>query len=356
MVECGPLKDQVSAEATLADPDWFLEDYDPQRNQFCFVHTDRETLARQPFLDHRWKRDGLPRRRVALDAAADGLPITASGPNMIWHSSFCCSTLLAAALDLPGRNLSLREPMALVPVADARRAALHGGRALPPRLIETTFRLLGRPARPGAKVTVKPSNFVNLLASDASSLTGGKALFLYSDLESFLVSVAKSGVQLRKYARRLFGSILGDSGEAPPWQPREIFEMSDLEIAALAWHLQIAQFRRSLAAMGPERAATLDCDALLADPPAVLVQVERFFGLGLGQEHCAAVVAGPLFRQHAKQPGLPFDAQRRREENGAVRAFLGDDLARIVDWSYRACPGTPRGLPLPGALIARETS
>ena len=349
--------DQASISAIVRDPHWFVEDYDPLANSFSVVRTDREALSRQVFLDQRWDRREAEHRRLPVDAAVRAFEgATLPELNFIWHSSFCCSTLLAAALDWPGCNLSLREPLAMVPVADAVRAARHAAKPVPARLAEMAFRLLARRFAPDEGVTVKPSNFTNVLVQDAARASRGKMLFLYSDLESFLISVAKSGTQLRKYARRLFGNIAGDGGGPLPWAPQEIFQMTDLEIAALAWHLQIAEFRRGFAALGAGRAASLDCDAFLADPAATLARLDGFFGLELGAERLAGVAGGPLFARHAKNPAHPYDAKRRREENAAVRQFLGPDLDRIVEWSYQACPGTPRGAPLPAPLIRIDKS
>lgn len=338
--------------AVASDPAWFSEDYDPAKGAFAFVRTDRETLARQTFLDHRWDKSALPRQNISVAALGRNIESTAQPPqlNFIWHTSFCCSTLIAELLDQPGRNLSLREPLVLVQVADAKRANLSG-QPVPPRLFDLTFRLLGRRFEESSQITIKPSNFANILIRDAARLTRGKALFLYSDLESFLISVAKGGVQLRQYVRRLFGNIAGDCGEKLPWSPQEMFQMSDLQIAAIAWHLQIVEFERSFSALGAGRAASLDCDAFLAEPHAVLVKLDAFFGLGLGDDHLASLAAGPSLKRHAKQTQHAFDAERRREETEAVRRFLGEDLQRIVAWSYAACPGTPRGVPVLGALV-----
>lgn len=329
---------------------WFAENFDLARKSLSFVRADREVLAAQPFLDYRWKTDRLPRREMPLDAVLAELPQSAPSPNLnfIWHTSFCCSTLIAKALDLQGHNLSLCEPQILVPVADLKRGGMFTGNRLSPRLPEIVFRLLAR--SPGGKVLAKPSNFANVLIADAARTTRGKALFLYSDLESFLISVAKSGIPLLKYARRLFSNIAGDSGEPLPWKPHEIFQMSDLEIAALVWHLQIGEFRRSWPMFEPGRAVTLNCDTFLADPAAVIARLDAFFDLGLGAAHIESALAGPLLRNHAKSPGEPYDARRRAEEKATARRRLGADLERVIEWSYRACSGTPHGEPLPGAI------
>lgn len=349
------MRDGDDVSAILRDPHWFVEDYDPLGNTFSVVRTDRETLGEQAFLDNRWNRTAAEHRKLPVAATAGAFdPAARPNLNFIWHSSYCCSTLLAAALDWPGCNLSLREPLAMVPIADAVRAARHSAKPVPARLAELAFQLLARRFAPDEGVTVKPSNFANVLVQDAARASRGKMLFLYSDLESFLISIAKSGVQLRKYARRLFGNIAGDSGGPLPWAPQQIFQMTDLEIAALAWHLQIAEFRRGFAALGEGRAASLDCDALLADPAGTLARLDVFFGLGLGAARLAEVAAGPLFRRHAKNPAHPYDARRRQDENAAVRQFFGADLQRIIEWSYRACPDTPRGAPLPAPLMRTD--
>jgi len=70
------------------------------------------------------------------------LPEDAPGPKLdfIWHTSLCCSTLIAEAFDLPRRHLSLREPLVLVPAADTKRAAM-ANRPMPPRLILAALQL-----------------------------------------------------------------------------------------------------------------------------------------------------------------------------------------------------------------------
>lgn len=336
----------------VRDPSWFVTDYDAAREALSFVRADRATFAAQPFLDRRWKRDALASRIVPLEAVAEALPQDACPPalNFIWHTSFCCSTLLADLLDLPGRNLSYREPMALVSVADAKRASGFGGPPVPPRLLEAVLFFLARTPT-GEQCLVKPSNFANTLIEDVARKTPGRMLFLFADLESFLISVEKGGDGLGKYVRRLFGNLARDGGGAPlPWPVHEILHMSDLEIAAVCWHLQMAQFERSAKALGQGRTATLDCADLLANPSSALAHVASFFRLGFSEQDIANVVAGPALRRHAKQPAHAFDAAQRQRQAEDVRRRLGRDLPRIVEWSFRACRDTRASAGWPGPL------
>lgn len=344
------MRRQATPSDIVGDPDWFVEAYDPQREALSFVRASREILAREPFLDYRWKRETLERCELPLAAIAAAISQQAPAPKLdfIWHTSFCCSTLIAEAIDLPGRSLSLREPLVLVAVADAKRAA--GNRPMPARLGEVVFRLLAR-STAGERVIVKPSNFANNLIEDGARECEGNVLFLYSDLESFLLSIEKGGLPLRKFARRLFGIVAGDRRQPLPWPAAEVFQMSDLEIAAAAWHMQIDTFRNIASALDARRVASLDCEAFLGDPVRALSALDRFFGLGLSSDHIAEVVAGPLFKRHAKEPTHPFDREARRAQSEGIRRRLGEDLLRVIDGSYGSFPGTPRGAPLPGALM-----
>ncbi|HEY1879701.1 MAG TPA: hypothetical protein VGG68_07205 [Caulobacteraceae bacterium] len=330
------------------------EGIDSAQKSISFIRTTRAELAEQAFLDPRWRPASGERSQAPIATVIDA---TASQPgrprlNFIWHTSFCCSTLLARAIDRPGCNLSLREPQILVAVADAVRArAVTDGR-LPEVLPAAVLRLLARPAEPGSQITVKPSNFANILVREAARSTDGNALFLYSSLPSFLTSIAKGGVRLRKFARRLFGTLVGDLGQRLPWSSTELMHMTDLEIAALVWHMQIAEFQRGWAAYGGGRTASLDCEAFLAAPTATLAAIDAFFGLDLGGDHIREVGGGPLFRQDSKNPARDFSAEDRAREARAVSEQLGADLDQIVSWSYQACPATPRGAPMANALVA----
>ncbi|HEX2593139.1 MAG TPA: hypothetical protein VHL34_16685 [Rhizomicrobium sp.] len=345
----GPQLDDV-----LRDPRWFVEDFVLDAKALSFVQTTgRGSLAQEPFLDYRWDRTKLLRQRV--DEAALVARFASDAPlpplNFIWHTSFCCSTLIAETLDAPGRNLSLREPFVLVPLADAKRAGAFTDYRVSPRLPEVVFRLLARSSGDGSPVTVKPSNFANTLVLDAALKTSGKMLFLYSDLASFLTSVSKGRLKLHKYARQLFANIAGDDGRPLPWSVAQLVRFSDLEIAAIAWHLQIAEFQRGWQVLEDGRKASLDCDAFLADPAGTLRALDGFFGFGLGEAHVGQVLNGPLLKRHAKSPGEAFDARVRQAANAAVWREMGADIERIVRWSYEQFPETPRGAPLPGALV-----
>jgi len=342
-------------QAIVSDPHWFLEDYDPGKRKLRFVHADRQTLASTPFLaEGMWDYSGRPQIEIAERELIALLPAGALPRiNFIWHTAFCCSTLIASILDREGLNFSLKEPGIMLILADAKRQnAIGNGRPFSYRFPELVFRLLGRPFHPGAQVTIKPTNFCNYVLRDAAALTEGKNLFLYSDCRSFVISILKKGEYGRRTARDLYARIVRDGNEQANWPIDGVLSMTDMQIAAVVWHMQIAEFRRSWPMMAPGRAASLDCDAFLASPVETLVAIDEFFGLGLEREHFEKAIDGPMATRHSKSRDQEFNGQARIHEHAEIYRQFGEEIDNTVRWSYELCKATPRGVPLDNVLVA----
>jgi hypothetical protein len=335
----------------VADPHWFPEGFDPDRREFLLVATDRTDLAAQTFLDSRWDRSGAQRTRVA---STPGQPARSSKPaRIIWHTGFCCSTLLARALNRPSRNLSLCEPQVLVEIAEARRRG-NLSRDAASSTAQLALDLLSRPFAANEQITIKPSPAANNLLQVIPEHAYGRMLFLYSDCKSFLISICKMGEDGRKYIRRLFLALLADGHVQSRWPIARLLAMSDLELAAIVWHMQIGEFLRAWPTLKPENAASLDCDALLASPGDVLIRLNRLFSLEIDTDQIQEVISGPLFHRNAKTGDANFDVTTRADEHRLIERQVGDDLVRIVAQSYKICHDTPRSIPLPNPLIGIE--
>ncbi len=333
----------------LSDPHWFADDLDLENRVLRFVRVDRALLSDTPFLDERMDRTGRATAALPLDDATG-----TSGPaprlHFIWHTAFCLSTLIAHALDMPGENLSLREPRILMNLGRAKRTRWAAQNGLERALPDATFRLLARRFAPAEQILIKPTNTVNTLMHDAASLTDGRMLFLYSDCRSFLISIAKKRQEGYVFARKLFAILAADGHPFGRLAPRQLLEMSDLQIAALVWHMQIAEMRNAMAMLG-QRAASLNCDDFLANPKGALAALDGFFDLDLGAARIDAVAASDLLKRDAKNTDAAYDGARRASEAGDTAKMLGTDLPRVIEWSYGAAPETPKGAPLPQPLV-----
>jgi hypothetical protein len=340
------------ADVPYSDPAWFLHGLDLGNALAGFVRTSRSALADAVFLDPKWRPEGLAAPRIVPFASVRGFSTDAPPPAMIWHSAFCCSTLLAQCLDQPGQVLALKEPMALTHLAEAvrRRAPVADA-----RFVEAVLALLARRFSPGERVAIKPSNSANLLAPFAVAM-GSPTLLIYSSCRDFVLAIASGGPSVaggelrRRFVRNLMAERLAGGALDTRWRPLNLVGLSDLQLAAIVWHLQMADFRALAAAPGGA-VRSLDCERFLADPAGVLAAIDGLFGLNLGVPRIDAIVRGPKLARHAKFPEDAFTAADRRAQLDAAEDILGEALGATVAWSYAVCPETPRGDPVGAPLL-----
>ncbi|HEY4555061.1 MAG TPA: hypothetical protein VIG68_01300, partial [Lysobacter sp.] len=166
------------------DARWFPVDLDVVHGRFAFLPIDADVLERSVFLDTRIEARLTDATVVDADALPAGDP---PPPGWLFHTSFCCSTLLARALHLPPALVALKEPLVLRRLADAREAGQDTDALLP-----QTVALLARPWQPRGAVVIKPTHAALNIAGDCLDATpGSRAVVLSSGLEDFLVSNIK---------------------------------------------------------------------------------------------------------------------------------------------------------------------
>lgn len=303
-------------------PQAFLYAWNLGGERARFLTVERRTLEASGFLDQRISAD---RSRLCDVGAAELLGEEIVGairdPGFIFHTAFCGSTLLARSLDLPGRSLVLREPSALLQLADLRRGLSTSGLTAD-TLLPTTLDLLARPFIAGERVILKPTNLANNLVSEIVKLrAGAKVLLLYDDLEPFLLSVLKrpreSKIGIRQFLIR-FTADMPKGGEALV----DTASLSLPEQAALAWTLQMRSLASSLATGMEQRVRILRASELFGAPETTLAAAARWLGVNLAETEAAAIVAGPRWNRHAKDPRLAYNPDRRNEEQRLARRLL----------------------------------
>jgi hypothetical protein len=225
------------------------------------------------------------------------------------------------------------------PAATARAA--HGA-----------VRLLGRPFASGEAVVVKPSNIVTGLAELFMALQPqARAVFLYAPLETFLISVARKGLECRLWVRKLAQSFARQGLLTPIGvEPDDLFRQSDLQVAATGWLAQHQLFA-ALAEKLAGRVATLDADRMMADPRGALAGAAAHLGLAIGGDDLDAIATGPLFRSHSKT-GAAFDPGARSQEYAAARAAYGEEIDAVLTWSAAVAANAGVAMDAPRPLLA----
>lgn len=331
-----------------SDPLWHAHRYDPEYDAFHFRRVTRADHRRATFLTD----ENLPpapqpailRRAEAVQAArARTAPL-----HVVFHSAFCCSTLMARALDREGWAMGLKEPVVLNDLVGWRRRGADIGTLR--GVLADALTLMSRPFAAGEAVVIKPSNLANGFAMEIlGQRAGTNALLMYAPLQDFLISIAKKGLDGRIFAREIFLSLLKDGLVRSGFSQDDLFRQTDLQIAALGWLAQQDLFRAMVLRFGPDRVRTLSSADLLADPRSSVTGVARLFGLADDAATLDAVVAGPGFTTHSKS-GEAFGAAERRAEYADAQGPHIEEIEKVLVWLQAVADNA--GIPLdPGGAL-----
>jgi hypothetical protein len=321
---------QVSVRDVALDPEWLPHTYDAEGTNLTSVLVPRAARSELIFLSDRHFGGNFAKAEFPAAAVAAAAQEAEQAPiHFIFHSSHCCSTLLARALDVAGAASLLNEPDVLIHLSN--RLIRSDDRANRQR-VELVLRLFERPFAPGEKVIVKPSNFGQRVADMLlESRPGSRAILLYSDLETLLLSLLKRGMFGRIFGRRMFAQLKAWSPLDFGYGSDELLEQTDVQIAGLAWLMQIRHLDALAKAFG-ERVMVMNSRDLLAQPAAALQKAQGHFGLGFDPPQVDAIVAGPVFSTHAKTPGQSYSAEARAREHQATAAAHSEEIAMVVQW------------------------
>ncbi|PZQ61229.1 MAG: hypothetical protein DI544_06585 [Sphingomonas taxi] len=343
----------TAAPPSPLDAQWLAHRYDPGRDAFHFLQVTREAHRGATFLTDDYLPAGLPaavlQRREALARATPPAPL-----HWIVHSAFCCSTLLARALDVPGHAMSLSEPAVLNDLTGWRRRGEPGPDLA--TVVDDTLTLLGRPFSGGEAVVVKPSTIANgLMPAMLALRADSTAVLLYAPLPTFLASIAKKELEGRLWVRTLLAGMLDDGLASFGYSTREHFAHTDLQVAALAWLGQQALFADLVRRYGPGRVRTLDSATLMQHPRAALAELAMLFGLRLPSATLDAIVAGPAFNRHSKS-GAAFDATARAAEHRSAADTHAREIAVVLRWAEQAAAAFGIAPDAPAPLLDQRVS
>jgi hypothetical protein len=313
----------------IRDPAWLPSHYEARDDTFLFAHLPKETQRKLVFIDRRF----LDQIEKSAPARLRDLPLAevrkaARPAHYVFHTAFCCSTLLARALDAPGVSMGLKEPAVLVSLSDPALPRRPGGGVDP---LDLALDLLSRPLAKGETQIIKPSNTANTIAARILELKPeAKAIVLYSGLEAYLRATARMGATGRLFNRQIFAKFARVIPIRQQFSVQDLLLQTDLQIAAQVWMMQVAFLSTVISRFGPTRVRTLHCDTLLARKAEALTRLGRFFELNADAARWAEIASGPVFKRHAKRIGdEPFDPSA----NANADTVHAPEIAAILPWA-----------------------
>jgi hypothetical protein len=334
--------------AVVRDPAWLAHRYDESQDAIHFVRLTREAHRAVTFITDDYIPADTPRLVLGRSdvAAAAGPPAPL---HFIFHSAYCCSTLLARAVDIHGVSMGLKEPLILNDMVGWRR------RGADPRplgaMLDLVLTLLARPFEPGEAVVVKPSNVLNGIAPALLGLRPqSHALLLYAPLPDFLRSIARKGLWGRRWVRELFIGQLRDGIVDLGLGEQHYLDLTDLQVAAAGWLAQHDLFARLIGRFGAERVRTLDSATLTARPGEAMAGMSDLFGLGLDEQAVERILAGPAFTSHSKSNAGFSAADRLAEQRDAAETHA-DEVEKVAIWAEAVAAAAGLSLTLEARLV-----
>lgn len=313
----------------FADARRFPVDLGVRTRAFLFLRIEEDTLDSTPFIDHRIaapidRADRIPADRIVVERD-DSVPT-----GWLWHTSYCGSSLLARALHAMPGQVSLKEPLILRRLGDAREKGFD--------LTDTpqlSARLLARPWHPGGGVLIKPTHAaLNVAVELMHALPASRALLLHSELEDFLLRnvlkgpttqariglAAERALRATSFLQRL---------------PREAAHPPDIVCAAaLQWAAQRELALDVIEAVGGSRMRTLGAARLYADVAGVAQRVQQWLGLPAAATDIEARVARVADR-HSKNFAQAYGPEERRRDDAMLRERHGPALVHGMRWTER---------------------
>jgi len=329
----------------IADGRWLAHRYDESADSIHFRFVPRDKQQEMTFLTD-FEIGDAP---VAVHGRTECLNEVRGRdwptPRLIFHSAYCCSTLLARAFDLPGTSFGLKEPQILNDVAGLQS---RGG---DPRQVaaamDVALLLLARPLGAGETNVIKPSNLLNpFIALMTAMRPDLRGLMLHAPLPVFLGSVARKEIEGRAWVRELMWKLI-QAGQAERFNftTEELYRQTDLQVAAVGWLAQQALFAEAVEKHDGFR--TLDSETLMARPTECLAALGALFGFDLEAEEIAA---GPAFSTHSKDRS-DFSPEQRREERDRGQAVHAREIAMVLEWTRQLAEHAGVPIDLPSLLI-----
>ncbi|HKU13424.1 MAG TPA: hypothetical protein VJQ52_03460 [Steroidobacteraceae bacterium] len=323
--------------ALAASPDVYVQKVDVARDAALLVRLGEAAYRAASFLDDRILTPGLTGAWTSLpDLVAAAQDVSHGRPlHFIFHTGHVGSTLLSRLLDESGCVLSLREPLPLRTLADARDVlgspeSLLGSadfEGLERALLQLWSRGYDRTHSVVVKAT---SSACRIATSLLERRAGARAVYLNLRAEPYLATLLagkNSAVDLRGHGpiriRQLQARI---QAPLPP-----LHALSPGELAAMGWLAETWNQHDAVERAG-SRVLTLDFGQLLADVAGCVQRVAQHFQLPVESGWLAGIAHSPVLTRYSKSPDFEYSPQVRHELLRESRRANAAQIAAGLRW------------------------
>jgi hypothetical protein len=320
-----------------ASPDVYLQKVDVARDAALLVQLSEKAYRAASFLDDRILAADVKGAWTSLASVVEAArAIGERKPlHFILHTGHVGSTLLSRLLDESGRVLSLREPLPLRTLADARDALALPESLLSARDLEALEDALlsvwSRGYRDTHSIVLKATSSACRIAVPLLDRhVRAHAVYLNLAAEPYLATLLagrNSGIDLRGHGPVRIRQL--QSRIETPLPP--LHSLSPGELAAMSWLAETWNQHDAVTRCGP-RILALDFDELLGDIVGGVGRVAAHFQLPLESRWLADVASSPVLTRYSKSPDFEYSPDMRRELLRQSRQSHAAQIAAGLRW------------------------
>ncbi len=194
--------------------------------------------------------------------------------NWIFHTSFCCSTLLARLLQVQNQVLAIKEPIVLNQLADAFRQQPENSKQFI-RLFAQITGQLNKQFRSDQMIILKTSNYMNALLNQTHRINNSsRILLVVGGIRSFARSMLKNREEATKTVPVFLRALMHDISIKTDYLPGTDFKQD----IAYMWAVQIILFSEFVQNSKLSVAMVKKQD-IISNTRAVVSACDQFFGI-----------------------------------------------------------------------------
>jgi hypothetical protein len=326
----------TSATEVWASPEWYPVAIDRVSRRIQFVRMSPHMYRASVFLDSRTCHLGETCAVGVGDLlrARSRDPAEAVPVHYIFHTAFCCSTLLARYLESLSHVLVLKEPGLLSHVAVARYDSQDAWQ----ETATLTLALLSRTYAANQAISIKASDWCNSIAEFALAANpAATGTFQMVPLRRFVLAVLKSA-RRRRWAHARARLARRDAGQTAGLTNVAGATFTDGQAAAFIWLVNVSSCRRLKEGVYSSRVGLLDGEELAARPGPCLKRVIAGSCLHRADADLSCLAESFASQTYSKGQGREFDVNTRSSELGQLNDTWGREADAAVSWAMGIDP------------------
>ncbi|PKG85916.1 hypothetical protein CXF85_03850 [Colwellia sp. 75C3] len=328
---------KITIDKLISSPDFLVYDLETPSMKLLFKEVTELTYSDSTFLDERIihaSGNNYISEIMPLFNALQKNDVPRASPCFIFHTSFCCSTLLARCFDFLPDVFVAKEPWILRRLADLKRRNNMTNELNDKdwKILSYTIYHLLRKSYGEQRIVIKPTNLANNIVDELMSQSiNSRAVMIYSSLNDFLISNIKKTSETQSKMPLLAKIFTRDTGGHPNLTLEEIEKLPLLQACIVIWYSQFKLIEQQWSKQYLQRCLFINAEEFLARPQDAISNLCKFFNYGdlpSDQRNRLDSIMG----KHSKSSSS-YTAKEKKQEDQELARKNKHEINEALQWS-----------------------